>query len=400
MRLFEASIFKNGFLEIRMSNSGMDTMRLFLLGLFLVGGMACQSSTDSTVSSESATFENAKVKRIWLQHITEETVGVALQQDCHPTYFQANNMQSRRGIVVFFHGFTACPQQYFRLGKRLASAGFDVFLPLMPGQGRVPVADVKQDGRDLPFGIGADINDNGANDRYDHFVSRMNELAAAASGERIIVGLSGGGSLATGAAYEVRGQNIWSRLLLYAPYFDIPGTTKTLASVVNVFRPQFVNDWGEACRYNRDDPDGGGRDGYCSLPVGAVYAMKTYGRMIADRIIHQGRAVNQQNETVMTLPVQFAGVEYDPTADNRRMHQVFQSLPNARFCLFPKGVPHSMINPANDEPNLDPYWIPSLDRDSMNFILHGEWFRTSGPSLEEAPFGIETNLCHHQDVGF
>jgi alpha-beta hydrolase superfamily lysophospholipase len=39
------------------------------------------------------------------------------------------------GVVVLFHGFSACPQQYDVLGPLIAAEGFDVLLPLTPGHG-------------------------------------------------------------------------------------------------------------------------------------------------------------------------------------------------------------------------------------------------------------------------
>ncbi|MBV8082886.1 MAG: alpha/beta hydrolase [Candidatus Eremiobacteraeota bacterium] len=42
--------------------------------------------------------------------------------------------QSERAIA-FFHGFTNCPQQFAELGQRFFDAGFNVYIPRLPGHG-------------------------------------------------------------------------------------------------------------------------------------------------------------------------------------------------------------------------------------------------------------------------
>jgi hypothetical protein len=82
------------------------------------------------------------------------------------------------------------------------------------------------------------------------------------------------------------------------------------------------------------------------------------------------------------ISTQISGVEDDPTADNGQTNRAFQKMKQANICFYPKGVPHSMINPRSDAPELDPYWVPMLESDSIAFITKGTPFQTEGTSKE------------------
>jgi pimeloyl-ACP methyl ester carboxylesterase len=322
--------------------------------------------------------------QLWQKHVDLETGGKRIQRDCMPRFYPASTSIERRGMVMFFHGFTACPQQYFAISELLVSKGYDVYLPLMPGQGRVPDAGKNGDEdnhKDLPSTDNpAEYKDGDPeNDRLQYFVTSMNEIAAATPGERIIVGLSGGGALATGAAAE--GQGLWARALLYAPYYKNPGASGWISAMLDQIMPGFVNDWGPECKANRQSEEG--RAGLCMLTIGAVRAMTNYGVNAAKRIDQ------------IKIPIQFVGVEADPTADNGEIHRTFEKIPDrSRMCLYPKGVPHSIINPKSDAPKIkNPYWVPAMQEDSVAFITEGKWFPESGSRATQADYGLP--ICRY-----
>jgi alpha-beta hydrolase superfamily lysophospholipase len=320
--------------------------------------------------------------QLWQKHIELETGGKNIQPGCVPRFYQANPAAERRGTVMFFHGFTACPQQYFDISELLAQKGWDVYLPLMPGQGRVPDAPTKdkENHMDLPSTDNPNEYKDGddENDRLQFFVKSMNEIAAATPGEKVLVGLSGGGGLATGAAAD--GQGLWNRVLLYAPYYKNPGVSGPLSAFLDRVMPGFVTDWGPKCRQNRTSAVG--RAGLCALSVGAARAMTNYG-------VNAARRANK-----ITVPVQFVGVTADPTADNTAIHDVYKLMKDrAQMCVYPKGVPHSIINPKSDAPDLDPYWVPAMQQASIDFITEGTWFPSSG---EKAPTSDhELPICRY-----
>lgn len=353
-------------------------------------------------------FENDTVRRLWSDYVDLETIELnssqrPIQSDCQPRFYPADHTSSpsRKGMVMFFHGFSACPQQYFKVAELLSQQGFDVFLPLSPGHGRMPDAQDIDYLDDLPSKKTAEKPY--VHSRYAEFVKTMNEIAAASSGIRVIAGLSGGGGLASTAA--LMGQDdydgkLWDRALLYAPYFKNPGPTQGLVDAVGFFNPGVKNDWGDSCRRNRSRPDG--RDGYCAVTVGATIASVQLGDSAAQRF-------DQLN-----IPVQFVGVESDPTADNSAMVRAYQRAPEASFCFYPVGTPHSLINPEKDLlpdsieyadirdeslPSGPPYtWVPYLEQGSVDFITKGVWFPKKGISEIEAEFGHMIQMCHDFDI--
>lgn len=386
----------------------MKNLWLLAICLGFWGCKTTQSRMSAVEDQNTAVqrIENATVKKLWLDHIKDETdtrntSGKAIRPDCMPRFYPHNESMPRKGMVMFFHGFTACPQQYFDIADMLSADGFDVFLPLMPGQGRVE-SGKKDHLDDLPSKTTPETFANGSKQhpRYVTFVEKMNAIAAASTGIKALAGLSGGGGLATGAA--VMGQtangNVWNRVLLYAPYYQNPSVNKVLADVVGFFNPGVTTDWGEACRMNRARI--AGRAGYCSVHVGATQAMVHYGEEAA-------AAIKQ-----VKIPMQFVVTEADPTADNQAIFRAFSGASNARICTYPKGVPHSLINPNKDLipdegeeelmavrdknlPSGPPYeWVDALNGDSVRFLTAGEWFPSSGESTEEAKYGNKFPMCN------
>jgi pimeloyl-ACP methyl ester carboxylesterase len=380
-------------------------MRRGILYVLLWSSLLACRTTGSKLSSVADTsgitindynrIENPKVRALWEQHIQRETQTLntspnkAIQPDCMPRFYPAKEGTERQGMVMFFHGFTACPQQYFDIALMLADRGFDVFLPLMPGQGRTPNGDTDYL-NDLPAQERwASREPPPPHPRYVAFVNEMNEIAANSTGVRALAGLSGGGGLATGAV--IAGQrpegNIWSRVLLYAPYYLNPGVQRYAAGILGFIYPGLTNNWGEACRVNRSRP--GGRNGYCSVKVENVQAMVQYGQ------------VQAMSAQVIDIPVQIVGVEEDPTADNESIVNALNKIKNARLCFYPKGVPHSIINPARDlipddterfrqlrgnVPKMPYTWVRPMNRDSVNFLTEGVWFPSSGEAPNEKRF--------------
>lgn len=374
-------------------------------------------------------MENQELRRLWTEHIVYETEtmntsGLPVQEECQPRFYPAAPQVERRGMAMFFHGFTACPQQYFDIAELLAKRGYDVYLPLMPGQGRQPTGK-KDYLKDLPVKTAQEIPRK--HWRLVEFVEKMNQIAKHTTGERIILGLSGGAGLATGAAIageNEHGNEIWSRALLYAPYYEIPGPTRWLAEASGLVKLGLINDWGETCRVNRAREQG--RNGYCSVTGIATLAMVHYGDEVA------------QETHKLTIPVQFVGVEHDPTADNRAMrraYQRFQDKSKVSFCFYPKGTPHSLIRPTKDilpRPEkidfeafgyqtaddylkfrgkiypLGPYeyedkpedfeWVWDLQQDTVAFVTKGEFFRQGRESLLEKKYGNNFNMCVPEEL--
>ena len=164
-----------------------------ILVVFTLGSCKTVEPVKSRVLNDAVEVEKNWLP-LWQTHIQEETTGKSIQQDCMPRYYPAS--KPSKGMVMFFHGFTACPQQYFAIGERLSAMGYDVFLPLSPGHGREPFDGAKGDQdnfKDLPSTAHAEeyVAVEQDNQRLAEFVQKMNAIASLHPGPRYLAGLSG-----------------------------------------------------------------------------------------------------------------------------------------------------------------------------------------------------------------
>jgi len=357
--------------------SGKGHLLSLGLTLLCIGSLSsCSPETEqtSTLGSTSQTAHPAagqpeQVFKEWKQHIWEETSQAAIQKDgCWPAHFAAQGPS--KGIVVLIHGFTACPQQFFDVAPMIAAKGYDVFLPLMPGQGRVTPPGAKED-FNLPKGDTQLF-------LYHQFVKRINYLASESQGTRVIGGLSGGAALAAGAAIEAK--HLWNRALIMAPLFKFSGSKGTISAVADVFHPSLTIHYGAECSEGQKKP--GGRRGLCEVTVASMRTMLGYGLLYRNRMQefpHQ---------------IQFVGAEEDPTVDNETIYQSFlahqKTKGKSRFCLYRKGVPHSMMS-RKENLTTGHWWMNSLEQDLTRFVTEGVWFPIDA-SAQSSELGAERCL--------
>ncbi|WP_141731606.1 alpha/beta hydrolase [Oligoflexus tunisiensis] len=183
---------------------------LAFLALFAV---SCQTSYSARPHPTPA--GPSPEQELWNDYVKETVASHSIPSECQPRRVQADPTVGRRGLLMFFHGFNACPQEFATLSERLAKAGFDVYLPLLPESSHRTL-----DRPEL---------------RYKKFITTMNEIARRAPrGDKVLAGLSGGGSLATEAALV--GPGVWDRLLIFAPR-----ATESLDAIARIRVPmQFV----------------------------------------------------------------------------------------------------------------------------------------------------------------
>lgn len=85
-------------------------------------------------------------------------------------------------VIVFLHGFTSCPDQFSRLGQEYYDEGFNVYIPRVPRHGR----------RDI---LGTTLKGFTA-EEMAMFASEAVDIAQGLGTRVVVVGLSGGGSMA------------------------------------------------------------------------------------------------------------------------------------------------------------------------------------------------------------
>lgn len=121
---------------------------------------------------------------------------VALQDTHTPRkLYLRENYQSRlltqpgpsvKGTVIMLHGYTAGPWQFEEAAQKFHDAGYQVYVPRLPGHGMM-----RPDG--MP--TGETMVAPGHEDEYETFIDNAYTEAKALGGPIHVVGLSGGGGL-------------------------------------------------------------------------------------------------------------------------------------------------------------------------------------------------------------
>jgi len=78
----------------------------------------------------AASFEMAEKR---LQAWAEKEAGLPLQDVCN-TKFLSHGHQTEQ-VILFFHGYTTCPEQFAELGGMFFEKGYNVLIPCMPHHG-------------------------------------------------------------------------------------------------------------------------------------------------------------------------------------------------------------------------------------------------------------------------
>jgi carboxylesterase len=59
---------------------------------------------------------------------------LVLMDDCHSRLLLKPRPSAK--VCLFFHGFTATPEQFVPIGEVFFKAGYNVLIPLLPGHGQ------------------------------------------------------------------------------------------------------------------------------------------------------------------------------------------------------------------------------------------------------------------------
>jgi len=78
----------------------------------------------------AASYEEAEKR---LQAWVEEEMEFPLQEVCRTKVFSYGRQTEQ--VILFFHGYTTCPQQFAELGQMFFEKGYNVLIPCMPHHG-------------------------------------------------------------------------------------------------------------------------------------------------------------------------------------------------------------------------------------------------------------------------
>ena len=289
-----------------------------------------------------------------------------LQFGCQPRRYRPPPGKPRQGLVLAIHGFSACPQQFFQLGPLLAYQGFEVLVPVLPGHGLRPRPDGTENLDQVPD---ADSWASG----YGGLAENMNQIAALAGGERILIGYSLGGTVAINAA--LRAPDLYARLLLVAPLIEIRGGAGLQAAVDLLGRTPGIRDWGPkppelaaACA----EWTAAGRTGFCDYRLAHIPALIQLAAQNRDWLPRQP----------LTLPTQFILADADAVISNAAAMALATEQPRVispmQLCTLTGDVPHEIFTPYENA-GRKMTWLPRFLEIAANFVVSGE-LQACGPT--------------------
>lgn len=217
-------------------------------------------------------------------------------------------------VCVFFHGFTATPEQFMTIGEAFFAAGYNVLIPLLPGHGIAGNWD-----RDNPPPLPEDKQ------VYQDFGLYWLEIAQSLGKNVVIGGLSGGSTLAAWLALNYP-DRIY-RALLFAPY--LAGSNTLVDLFVRIFDIYF--EW-------RTEP-GAVSFGYGGFLMPALRVFLDMGAEILD----------WAKRASMAAPMLIVSSDRDQAVDDQEHKELFESVikyqPRSWYYCFDKAlnVPHNMM---------------------------------------------------------
>lgn len=392
---------------------------------------ACKTTNSGLASSSATQSANAFIESMYEKY----NKGYEIQDDpdteddCASFYVPADPGVPYRGTAVFFHGYTACPQQYWEMGQVLKKQGYATLAVLMPGQGRAPAPFAYADrlpGQtgplepikegDLRMINGRKYSEyyaefipkvqNGGWKTYLEFVEDVNRFVQSLPGEKVLGGLSVGGELATYAYIQSPG--LYKRAILMAPYFGMPGLDllekygqlnldeEALYKLQKKIVTQGSREieavahldvsWGLDCYVQTRGRDGKpGRRGICDFRFENLAAINSVG----DYILTLLRARPELKEIPQ---LQFVVVDWDFGANTVLARKAI-AYQRTRFgkdqvfaCFYPIGTPHSFFSRKDLIRVPQTPWLDSFYSQAVEFLIHGKEFKHAQERSAEYEF--------------
>ena len=290
-----------------------------------------------------------------------------VQKGCEPLNIAVPPSVPVRGSVLMFHGLSACPQQYLDLGNLLAAKGFQVFVPLLPGHGRVPVqADPRLDDiSDLPL----------EQKEFGGFSASMALFLSRETGERVVVGTSLGGAYALEVATRMAAEDApATKVVGLVPMLGITHLLeigiiayKTCALLPRLCRKTQENkhilSFGDICE-KTEIPRG--RGGYCQFMTQHVDSMVEFSKKVAVGLKEKA----PKFKSTKFLFVMGEGDIIVPVEPVQEVRSEFTKMGvESHFWSLPKPAGHSLISPY-DSP-FDKPWLGDVVQSVVKFVDRG-----------------------------
>jgi alpha-beta hydrolase superfamily lysophospholipase len=316
------------------------------------------ASLSTTYPALRAPASQSVRNQAWDRH-QAQALAKPLQEACKPWRVFPPAGVPIKGKVIALHGYSACPQQFWDLAKKLAPQGYATYMMLLPGHGGRTNAQGVNDVSDLPR--------DGEEDRYAEAAEEAVRIAQGDSLPTTLAGLSVGAVVALDAA--LRSPQSFRSLLLMSPFFAASNRiARRYALPLTGLLPFLKHKpfaWGEGCTRDMQH----NRAGFCAFELEHLHTVQDYGTDVV-------------GETqALPFPVQVIGVAGDSAASNQWTRKATDRLASTQTssCLYPQGTKHAILSRYDGYGVAKP-WMTSLERGAVAFITRHKAMPSAGAS--------------------
>ena len=196
----------------------VGVLTLFLTALFFL-----PFNVDDTSVPNPATSHDEAVARVEAIRAKEETSG-----EINPVCLSnlMTHEEETEKVIVFYHGFTSCPEQFRELGEQFFEQGYNVYIPRLPYHGhtdRMSEALLQTTAEELAA-----------------FSTETIDIARGLGDELTVAGLSGGGTVTAWIAQE---HDDVEQVVMVAPFLGIGFIPAFLNRPVTQIADNIPNIW-------------------------------------------------------------------------------------------------------------------------------------------------------------
>jgi pimeloyl-ACP methyl ester carboxylesterase len=180
------------------------TAVITIVGLLIIGFLFMTFlpvSVDDTSVSNPATDHDEAVARVEALRAEDEASGV-INPVCLPNAMTHGETTNK--VIVFFHGFTSCPEQFRELAEQFYDQGYNIYIPRMPHHGHTDQM--------------SEALLNTTAEELAAFATESIDIARGLGDEVIVGGLSGGGTITAWVAQNHPDVDI---AVMVAPFLGI-----------------------------------------------------------------------------------------------------------------------------------------------------------------------------------
>ncbi len=174
-------------------------LSILVIGLLLLNFLPV-TVDDTSVPNPAADHDEA-IARVDALRAEDEASGV-INPVCLPTAMTHDEKADK--VIVFFHGFTSCPEQFRELGEQFYDQGYNVYIPRMPHHGHNDQL--------------SEALLNTTAEELAAFATESIDIARGLGDEVIVGGLSGGGTITAWVAQQHEDVDL---AVMVAPFLGI-----------------------------------------------------------------------------------------------------------------------------------------------------------------------------------